>query len=91
MVLVPDRIISLLQRHDQREETVFILLYPAGDKDSSERIEEIRGSYRKIFVLGIGAARRWRVLGRFLSHARYSPEDGGGHLRLCFLGQLTRV
>ena len=47
---VPDRIISLLQRHDQREEAVFILLYPAGDKDSSERIEEIRGSYRKTFV-----------------------------------------
>jgi hypothetical protein len=27
-----------------------MLLYPAGDKDSSERIEEILGSYRKTFV-----------------------------------------
>jgi hypothetical protein len=35
----------------KREGAVFvILLYPAGDKDSSVRIEEIRGSYRRIFV-----------------------------------------
>jgi hypothetical protein len=34
-----------------REGAAFVLLfYPAGDKDSNARIEEIRDSYRKTFA-----------------------------------------
>ena len=81
---VRDRTISRLQRQAEREGAVFvILLYPAGDKDSSVRIEEIRGSYRRIFV----QESVLRVDGESCVEFRAtqnSTQHRRGHWRLCF-------